>query len=142
MPVNVHLLEVPEFDLIIFGGRVIDPANGIDSSELDVGVRGGVIAAVAKDLPRAKAKQLHDAKGNLIVPGLIDTHVHVFDGVAPYGMDADEYCLSRGSTTVLDAGDAGCNSLVRRLSLCRPVCLLTLLVQLLTYIASTVDTLR
>ena len=46
MPANVHLLEVPEFDLIIFGGRVIDPANGIDSTELDVGVSGGVIVAV------------------------------------------------------------------------------------------------
>jgi dihydroorotase len=47
----------------------------------------------------------------LLTPGLIDTHVHVFDGIAPYGLDADEHCLSRGSTTVLDAGDAGCNSL-------------------------------
>ena len=110
MPAQVHLTDVPVFDLVIFGGRVIDPANGIDD-HLDVGVSGGVITAVSKDLPRSGAKQIYDAAGKLVVPGLIDTHVHVFDGVAPYGMDADEYCLSRGSTTVLDCGDAGCNSL-------------------------------
>jgi dihydroorotase len=110
MPAQVHLTDTPLFDLVIFGGRVIDPANGIDGP-LDIGISGGVITAVASDLPRNRAKQIYNAGGKLVAPGLIDTHVHVFDGVAPYGMDADEYCLSRGSTTVLDCGDAGCNSL-------------------------------
>ncbi len=110
MPAQVHLTDTPIFDLLIFGGRVIDPANDIDD-HLDVGVSGGVITAVSKNLPKNRAKEIYNAGGKLVVPGLIDTHVHVFDGVAPYGMDADEYCLSRGSTTVLDCGDAGCNSL-------------------------------
>ena len=110
MPEKVNLTEIPNFDLLIFGGRVIDPANGLDGIA-DVGVRGGVIAAVGADLPRQGAKQLVDATGKLVTPGLIDTHVHVYEGVAPYAFDADEHCLARGSTTVLDCGDAGCNTL-------------------------------
>ena len=110
MPEKVNLTEIPNFDLLIFGGRVIDPANGLDGIA-DVGVRGGVIAAVGADLPRHGAKQLVDATGKLVTPGLIDTHVHVYEGVAPYAFDADEHCLARGSTTVLDCGDAGCNTL-------------------------------
>ena len=55
--------------------------------------------------------QVFDATDRLVVPGLVDTHVHVFDACVPLGLHADTHCLSRGSTTVLDAGSAGCDTL-------------------------------
>ena len=49
--------------------------------------------------------------GLLVVPGLVDIHVHVYQDETPLGIDADEYCLSRGSTTVVDLGSAGCENM-------------------------------
>ena len=171
----MQLVAPVAYDLVIKGGRVVDPANNIDAV-LDVAVFGGLVAAVGKGRhsplatrhtrhsslatvelqsrlhgppllqhtlthPRARtrdyvrvghnradvgaggraafdadlsldaAKEVFDATGFIVTPGLIDTHVHCYDGVAPYGVDADEHCLARGSTTVLDCGDAGCNNL-------------------------------
>jgi dihydroorotase len=110
MPSKVNLTTTVAYDLLIIGGHVVDPANNVDEIS-DIAMRGGVIAAVGPDLPREGTKNVFDASGMLLTPGLIDTYVHVFDGIAPFGLDAAEHCLSRGSTTVLDAGDAGCNSL-------------------------------
>ena len=47
------------------------------------------------------------AKGKIVTPGLIDVHVHIFEGVGPTGVNADQYCLGRGVTTAVDAGSAG-----------------------------------
>jgi dihydroorotase len=75
----------PTFDLVVEGGRVIDPAQGVDS-HLDIGVVRGRIAQVGSDLAgpdHGGARQVVDAKGALVVPGLIDIHAHVFTGVCP-----------------------------------------------------------
>ncbi len=94
------------YDLIIAGGTLIDPAQGVHDRR-DVGFAGGKVAEVAESLAGAETAERIDAEGLLVVPGLIDLHVHVFDGVGPWGIDPDRYCLARGTTTVLDAGSAG-----------------------------------
>jgi dihydroorotase len=94
------------YDLLIAGGRVVDPALGL-AAVADVAITNGVIARVAPNLPRAEASQVFDARGRIVTPGLIDTHGHVFDGVASSSIDPDLVGLPRGVTTIVDAGSAG-----------------------------------
>ncbi len=97
------------YSWIIKGGRVIDPVNGIDSIR-DVAIEAGQIVAIAEALEYDEAEQIYDATGKLVVPGLIDIHVHAYNLVTPLGIDADHYCLGRGVTTAVDAGSAGCDN--------------------------------
>lgn len=90
-------------DLLLAGGRVIDPAAGLDRVAA-VAIAGGRIASVG---PAAEARRTIDATGLVVVPGLIDLHVHVYEGVSHYGVDADTRCLMRGVTTAVDTGSAG-----------------------------------
>ena len=98
-------VKMAEYDTLIVGGRVIDPANGVDELA-DVAVNDGLIAAVAAPgtLTAGAGTRVHDAAGQLVVPGLVDTHVHVYTEATPLGIPADEFCLARGSTTVVDLG--------------------------------------
>ncbi|MBL8055278.1 MAG: amidohydrolase/deacetylase family metallohydrolase [Anaerolineales bacterium] len=93
-------------ELLIRGGHVIDPAQGLDGVR-DVAVRGGRIAAVGLDLPADGAAQVLDARGLLVTPGLIDIHTHIYEGVSHYGINPDATCLATGATTVVDAGSSG-----------------------------------
>ncbi len=98
-----------QYDWIITGGRVIDPANKFDAVA-DVGIRSGRIDAVREGLDPDSAENVYDAKGKLVTPGLIDLHAHVYDLATPLSVDADHYCLGRGVTTAIDAGSAGCDT--------------------------------
>jgi dihydroorotase len=99
----------PRYDLLIKGGKVIDPSQNL-SANRDVAISGTKIVKVAEGIPAAEARQVLDASGKVVTPGLIDAHVHVYDGVAPVGIPADPNCLAKGVTTVLDAGSAGANT--------------------------------
>ncbi|MBI2479222.1 MAG: hypothetical protein HYV60_11490 [Planctomycetia bacterium] len=92
-------------DVLIRGGTVIDPAQGI-SGPGDVAVTGDRIVALADKLPDYQATHVIDARGQLVVPGLIDLHVHAYTH-SPFGLDADPLCAAGGVTTMLDAGTAG-----------------------------------
>lgn len=96
-------------DLLIKGGRVLDPAQQLDARR-DVAVTRGRITRLAADLPPDSAREVLDASGHLVVPGLIDLHVHVYPGVSHYGVAPDPTCLARGVTTVCDAGSAGADT--------------------------------
>jgi dihydroorotase len=98
-----------EHDLLLSGGTVIDPASG-RHGRADVAVAGGSISAVEPSLPTTAAGDVIDATGLLVVPGLVDLHVHVYWGVADLSVEADPTCLGRGATTVVDAGSAGANT--------------------------------
>lgn len=98
-----------KYDLLLKGGTLIDPAQGIHARR-DVAFADGKVAAVGENLPSAEARQTLDATGRLVAPGMIDLHVHVFWGVSHYGIQPDPTCLARGSTTVVDAGSAGADT--------------------------------
>ena len=96
-------------DLLIAGGRVIDPARKIDAL-LDVGIAGSRIVAVAPSLPRDRTTKVFDARGKIVTPGLIDMHGHVFDQFLPVSIDPDLIGIPKGVTTIVDAGSAGANT--------------------------------
>src|SRR6202158_896004 len=95
----------PIFDLLIEGGTVVDPAQNLHAA-LDVAIKDGKIAEVSKNIAKERALKVISAKDKIVTPGFIDIHAHCFDGVG-IGMNADRYCLTRGVTTVVDAGSAG-----------------------------------
>lgn len=108
-------------DLLIQGGRVMDPASGLDAVR-DVGIRYGRIADISEDLssrisaprqeyPPEVGTTVIDAKGKLVVPGLVDLHAHVYTGVCPLTVPADETSASSGVTTIVSAGDAGAHTI-------------------------------
>lgn len=92
-------------DLIITGGRVIDPASGFDAIA-DVAITGNTITAVGPDLSCHPIQQIIDATGLIVVPGLIDCHAHVFTGMG-LSADVDLVGVLSGVTTIVDAGTAG-----------------------------------
>ena len=98
-----------KYDLLIKGGTLVDPAQGIHAAR-DVAFSGNVVAAIADDIPSSEAERTVDATGLLVTPGLIDLHVHVFEGVSHYGIEPDATCLAHGVTTVVDAGSAGADT--------------------------------
>src|SRR6267378_6722258 len=70
----------PDCDLLIKGGTVIDPGHNLHAP-LDVGVKNGKILEVSPDIPVARARSVVSAKGKIVTPGLVDAHVHVFEGM-------------------------------------------------------------
>ena len=94
------------YDLVIKGGRVIDPSQKIDGP-MDVAVSGGKIASVMPDIPAGGAGTVIDAAGRIVTPGLIDMHTHVYDGVLNNGANPDVVGVNQGVTTVVDGGSAG-----------------------------------
>jgi dihydroorotase len=95
------------YDLLIRGGRVVDPLQDLDAVR-DVAIAGGKIAQVESNIPPTQAREVINADGKIVTPGLIDIHTHVFPYVGPYGIEPDPYCVRRGVTTVVDAGTSGC----------------------------------
>jgi len=94
------------YDLLIRRGRVIDPGQNLDA-ECDVAIIGGRVAAIAPAIHESEARRVVDARGLIVTPGLIDVHVHIYEGVSHYGINADTTCLRKGVTTVVDAGSSG-----------------------------------
>src|SRR6266567_2852941 len=92
-------------DLILKGGRIIDPANGRDEIA-DIGFGDGRVKAIGCDLPDRGA-EIIDARGLIVAPGLIDLHTHVYWGGTSLGVDAGEVARNSGTTTFVDAGSSG-----------------------------------
>lgn len=99
-----------DFDLVITGGRVVDPASGTDAV-LDVGVAGGRVTAVQPSIPAHRARDVIEATDRIVTPGLIDLHTHVWWGVAHLAVEPDSVSVQRGVTTAIDAGSAGANTM-------------------------------
>ncbi|MEO2033213.1 MAG: hypothetical protein ABGZ35_14115, partial [Planctomycetaceae bacterium] len=99
----------PRYDLLIKGGTVVDPSQDL-SAVRDIGITGNQIAGIGTDIPDSEARRVLDASDRFVTPGLIDVHVHVYDGVAPLGIPADPNCIAKGVTTVLDAGSSGAHT--------------------------------
>jgi dihydroorotase len=94
------------FDLILKGGRIIDPSQRLDAVA-DIGFAAGKVAKIGTGLPAGPQTDLRDVSGHIVAPGLIDLHTHVYWGGTSLGIDADRYGRSSGVTTCVDAGSAG-----------------------------------
>jgi dihydroorotase len=98
-------LRAAQYDLLIRGGRVIDPSRKFDQIA-DVAIAGGKIAAVQPSIAASTAAEMIDATGKLVVPGLIDIHTHA-------GREKEDgaLCLADGVTSLVDAGSAGADGI-------------------------------
>ncbi|MBC7237376.1 MAG: amidohydrolase/deacetylase family metallohydrolase [Chloroflexi bacterium] len=97
------------YELVLRGGTLLDPAQGLYAPR-DVAFANGRVAALAESLAGVQAAETVDVAGLLVTPGLIDLHVHVFEGVSHYGIPPDPTCLAHGVTTAVDAGSAGADT--------------------------------
>src|SRR5258708_10449572 len=99
------------FDVLLRGARVIDPASGVDGMK-DVAIRNGKIAAVQADILPTSAREVVDVTGQIVLPGLIDTHAHVYQYVTGrFGVNADMVGVQSGVTTLVDQGGPSCMTL-------------------------------
>jgi dihydroorotase len=98
-----------KYELLIQGGEVLDPSQGL-RAQRDIAVHYGRIAAVEPRIPAEQAAQVLSAAGKLVLPGLVDLHAHVFPQASGLGLPADELVPFTATTTCLSAGDAGHNN--------------------------------
>ncbi len=97
-----------QVDTLIRGGTLIDPAAG-RNGRFDVAVKDGRIADIAPDLSGVEAKETIDATGQIVLPGMIDTHAHVYQYVTgKFGLDADMVGVRSAVTTIIDQGGPSC----------------------------------
>jgi len=95
-----------EYDLLIKGGLLIDSSQGIHS-EMDIGICKGRVSVLGKDLDPTRSRKVLDANSQIVTPGLIDMHTHVFYLLGHWRsqtLEADSTSLAKGVTTVLDVG--------------------------------------
>ena len=104
MQLGVSVTTTSKYDLLLKGGRVIDPANNVDGI-LDVAIAGRYVSSVQKDISPQLARKVANVSGLVVTPGLIDLHAHFYGYYAAVLPDA--HCLSEGTTTAVDAGGAG-----------------------------------
>lgn len=98
------------YDLLLKGGRVVDPTQEIDGT-YDIAFQFGKVAEVKDDISPESAREVRDAAGRIVCPGLIDLHTHVYWGGTSLGVDAESIAKRSGTTTFVDAGSAGAGNL-------------------------------
>jgi dihydroorotase len=106
-------VERLEYDLLLKGGTVIDPRNGVNGVR-DVAIAGRKIAAVEAGIAARRSIETVDVTGLYVTPGLVDIHAHVYAGTGlrgayrgDYSLYPDGHTFRSGVTTVVDAGSSG-----------------------------------
>lgn len=97
------------FDLLLKGGTLIDPSQGVHGIK-DIAFKDGRVEAVADDLGQPESVQMIDCSNRFVSPGWIDLHVHAFWGCSHYGIEPDPNFIANGVTTALDVGSAGADT--------------------------------
>ena len=106
-PARARGSDDSRFDLLLRGGRVVDPARNLDAV-MDVALAGGRVAAVAPSIPAKAARRTVNVRDRLVIPGMIDTHAHVYEHVTgSFGLNPDLVGVRAGVTTLVDQGGAG-----------------------------------
>src|SRR5215831_4036692 len=93
-------------DLMLRGGRLVDPANSHDGIA-DVAIRNGRVIAIGTAAQDLAPKRQIDVRGAIVTPGFIDMHVHVYEWVTNFGVPADAAGVQSGATTIVDQGSSG-----------------------------------
>ena len=100
-----------DLDILLRGGHVIDPGSNRNAAA-DIGIKDGKIAAVEDRLPDAGATQVIDVSGKVVIPGMIDTHGHIYQHVTgKFGLAPDLVGVQSAVTTVVDQGGPSCMTL-------------------------------
>lgn len=99
-------MTTEKHDLILKGGRVIDPKQDLNTIA-DVAIHNGRIAEISVELPPHQAKETISVAGKIVCPGLIDLHTHVYEWFVSDSICADDAGINAGVTTVVDQGDCG-----------------------------------
>ena len=94
------------YDLILRGGRVVDPSQKLDGVT-DIAFSGGKVVRIGAGLRADAETDVRDVSGRIVTPGLIDLHTHVYWGGTSLGIDAEDFCRRSGVTTAVDTGSAG-----------------------------------
>jgi dihydroorotase len=109
----VFAAAMAQYDVVLKGGHVIDPSNGIDG-QMDVAISGNRIAAIGADINASEALKMINARGLYVTPGLVDIHTHLFTTTAIQGawagdesIQPDAFSFRTGVTTMADAGSSG-----------------------------------
>jgi dihydroorotase len=95
-----------QYDLVLKGGHVVDPSQGIDKVQ-DIAFTDGKVAKISDDISGSDGNDVRDVSKSFVVPGLIDLHTHVDWGGTSLGIDADDFCRHNGVPTAVDTGSAG-----------------------------------
>lgn len=95
-----------QYDLVVKGGTVVDPSQGLHDVR-DLAFTEGKVAAIGAGIPDSDTGEVFDASGLIVTPGLIDLHVHAFWGASGFGIPPDPGNVAKGVTTAVDAGSAG-----------------------------------
>jgi dihydroorotase len=112
MAAAVPRAHAATYDLLIKGGRVLDPAARVDRV-LDVAITGGRVVALNASIAASEATEVIDARGKLVTPGLVDIHAHVNSEMLP------AHCLATGVTSLVDAGSRGADNLAELVAIAR-----------------------
>ena len=96
----------PQLDLVLVGGTVVDP-DGDETYRADVGIADGKIAAIERQGGKLRGARSVDCAGKLVTPGLVDSHVHVYEHVSPGSLHADDIGVRQAVCAVVDAGSFG-----------------------------------
>jgi dihydroorotase len=103
---NATTPALPRADLVLRGGRVIDPANNVDAV-CDVAILNGRVLATGAAADGVAARRDIDAQDTIVCPGFIDMHVHVYEWMTNFGVPADAAGIHSGATTIVDQGSSG-----------------------------------
>src|ERR1700745_237337 len=94
------------YDLILRGGRVVDPSQKLDAVT-DVAFADGKVARIGAGVQADAKTEVRDVAARIVTPGLIDLPPHVYGGGTSLGIDAEDFCRRSGVTTAVDTGSAG-----------------------------------
>lgn len=114
---TISFVTAQTYSIVIKGGHIIDPKNKTDEV-MDLAIKDGKIAVVAKNIDAREGAKVINAEGMYVTPGIIDMHVHVYYGTkmdqglmnGPSSVQPDAFSFRAGVTTFVDVGSAGWRS--------------------------------